>query len=114
MPQQYDLAIWKGNDFALPLRLKTRSGASLAPVDLTGSTLVFRAVWPGGSLRKPSPDGWTINAAQGEATLALTVAETRLIPMGARVKYEIERRVGSSQATIMYGLVKVSEWANDD
>lgn len=116
MPAQQSLSIWKGNTVSFPIRIQTRDGATLTPVNLTGSTLVFRAAWPNGSIRKEGAgQGFAItNAAQGEATLAFTVEETRSLPVGNAARYEIERRIGGAQTTLLYGDLKVSEWVNDD
>jgi hypothetical protein len=116
MPAQQALSIWKGNTVSFPIRIQTRNGATLTPVDLSGSVLVFRASWPGGSLRKEEAEqGFAITSApQGEATLAFTIEETRRLPVGSVVRYEIERRIGATQTTLLYGELKVSEWVNDD
>lgn len=110
MPARKDLSIWKGNTFSMPIRLKTVTGGTATPVNVTGSTLVFRVVWPGGSFEK---DLTLTNAALGEASLSLSVAETRGLPTG-RNRYEIERRAGADQTTLIYGEVVASEWANND
>jgi hypothetical protein len=116
MPANQTLSIWKGNSPSFPITISTRTGEALTPVNLTGSTLVFRAVWTNGSLRKEGTgQGFTItNAAAGQATLAFTADETRLLPTGSVARYEIERRIGGGQTTLLYGNLDVSEWANDD
>lgn len=115
MPAQKNLSVWKGNTFKLPLTISTLSNGVSTPMDLTGSSLVFRSIWSGGSLRKATGDsGFSIvSAAAGTALLSLTVAETRTLPNG-NVKYEIERRVGSEQTTILFGELNCREWVNDD
>ena len=116
MPPQRQLNVWQGNSFALDLRLATIDGNTKTPVDLTGSEIVFRAVWTGGSVRKSSTDndGLEITDAEdGRIRLSLTVSETRALPLG-EVRYEIERRIGDEQTTILYGMLKTHGWANDD
>ena len=113
MPGETNLSVRKGNTFQTTFRFKVGADTAL---DLTGSTLVFRAAWSGGEIRKtgPSSDFAIPTPTNGEATLTLTVAETRTIPNGAIAKYEIERRVGSEQTTLLFGMMVVSEWINDD
>jgi hypothetical protein len=113
MPGEKNLAVWKGNTFATTFRFKVDADTAL---DLTGSTLVFRAIWAGGEIRKtgPSSDIAVPTPANGEATLNLSVADTRLIPSGAIAKYEIERRISGAQTTLLYGTLVASEWVNDD
>ncbi|MFO1151015.1 MAG: hypothetical protein U1E62_21785 [Alsobacter sp.] len=122
MPVQKDLSIWKGNSTPQVFRFKTRQlDGSLLPLDLTGSVLVFRAVWVDEngdpeSLRLESPNQAlsVTDPAGGELVLQLGVANTRLLPTGQKARYEIERRIAGEQRTLAYGTLKVSEWANDD
>lgn len=116
MPAQKNLEVWKGNTFALPISLKTRTNGVTTPVDLTGSILVFRAEWTGGFLRKSTAiaDGFSVlDAVAGSARLTLSVAETRALPVG-RIKYEVERQTGADQTTILFGELVVAGWVNDD
>lgn len=116
MPASFDLNVWKGNTFDLKFSVKTRVNKVLVPVDLTGSTLVFRAAWESGSIRKVSGDAdFSItNAVDGQVSLTLSHTETRQLPKDQTVRYEIERRIDGAQKTVLFGIVKVSEWVNDD
>jgi hypothetical protein len=112
---QKGATIWRGNSFSVGLNFKTKFGSTLVPLDLTGSELVFRAGWEGGSFRKTTAEtGFTIdNAALGQTTLELTFAETRLLPQGS-VRVEVERRIGGKQTSIYRAVWPVNEWVNDD
>lgn len=111
MPTTKDINIWRGNTETLPIAVKIRAGATMTPVNLTGSTLQFRAQWEGGSLAK---DIQITDAALGLAELVLSTAETRGVPQGNTARYEIERRVGSEEKTIAYGRLIASGGINTD
>jgi hypothetical protein len=111
MPTTKDISIWRGNTETLPLAVKVRSGATLVPVNLTGSTLRFRAEWAGGSIAK---DITITDAALGLAELVLSTAETRGVPQGSTARFEIERWVGLDQKTILYGRLVASGGLNPD
>jgi hypothetical protein len=111
MPASKDISIWRGNTETFPVEVKARAGATIVAVNLTGSTLQFRAQWDGGSLIK---DLDITDAALGLAELRLTASETRSIPQGSAARYEIERRVGSEQKTILYGRLVASGGLNLD
>lgn len=118
MPAQRPLAVWRGNTVDFAFRLKTRDEAGAeAPINLTGSVLVFRATVAGVEIVREDTTGLAFDitdAADGRAELHLSVAQSRLFPLGDGTRYEIERRVGSSQRTLLFGKVVASEWANDD
>lgn len=111
MPTQKDIPIWRGNTETIPVEVKIRVGAVMSPVNLTGSTLQFRAQWAGGSIAK---DMDVTDAALGKAELLLTTAETRSVPQGSTATYEVERRVGIDQKTILYGRLVASGGINTD
>jgi hypothetical protein len=111
MPTTKDINIWRGNTETLPIAVKVRSGATLTPVNLTGSTLRFRAEWAGGSLAK---DIEITDAALGLAELVLSTAETRGVPQGSTARFEIERWVGLDQKTIAYGRLIAAGGLNTD
>jgi hypothetical protein len=115
-PASQVLEVWKGNTKTFPLRFKTKVGSVVTPINLTGCTLVYRAVWPDGALRKEGVgQGFPItDPANGEAELIFSVADTRALPTGSKAKYEVEVRSADEQVTRLYGHMNVSEWANDD
>ncbi|OCC05266.1 hypothetical protein BA190_10205 [Labrys sp. WJW] len=112
MPAQRNIEIWKGNTFE---RVFVLLNGDRTPAQMAGSEFVFRLVWQGGELRKTVGDGLSLDPATGRLALVVKPAETRLLPTGSyAVKYELERRVGDWQGTLLYGSVTVKEWANDD
>ena len=113
MPAYADLAVWKGNTWAQTLRFKQDGGS---PLDLTGATVVFRAVAPGVTVRLSSATAAVSipTPTNGEVTINMAAADTRTLPTGLVAQYEVEMRVGSTQTTILYGKLSVTEWANDD
>jgi hypothetical protein len=104
-PRPLELEIWSGNTF----RQKFGFQSNGAPFDLTGSKLVFRAVYGTTTVRKATDDDG------GEVELFFSVAETRAFPEGApAMRYEIERWIGDDQISLLYGSIKVTKWVNDD
>lgn len=111
MPTQKNIEIWRGNTETIPLEVKVKVGAVLQPVNLTGSTLHFRAEWQGGTLVKVLD---ITDAVLGLAEIRLTKEETRGVPQGAAAFYEIERWVGLDQKTIAYGRLIAAGGLNTD
>lgn len=111
----YDLTgLRRGNSFRRTFRFKDSDGD---PVDLTGSVLVFVAVGDAATIRKSTGDGSLLmpDPASGELTLYLTPAETRLLPVGRlKTRYEIERRIGLEETTLVSGCIGVMDGINDD
>lgn len=108
------LRLWKGNTARFEFAFKDAEGA---PVDLTGSEMVFRAAWGGGgTLRLTSAGGGILfaSAAEGRIVINLTVAQTRLIPTGSIARYELERRIDGTQTTLIWGAIEAGEGVNDD
>ena len=107
-PANYDMTIWKGNDVEFQFHFMDGS----ANFDLTGSTLIWRATWAGsGELRQELDID---SATGGTATLSLTHTQTRTLSSSKVVSYEIERRIGGAETTLLYGTVTVSGGVNDD
>lgn len=114
--------ILKGNDWSRQLRFWAGSGDSLAPLDLTGSEVVFFVGVFGNVFRKSSNDedsGLVIlDPAGGKIEITFKHGETRDMTTG-RTKYEIERRLdlGGGETwheTLQMGEIVVTEWVNDD
>lgn len=113
-PIDYPLVLWRGNSEWIPLGFEQEDESDF---DLTGSKLIFRATSDGGdAIRKSSavPDsGLEITDAEaGEFELSFTIEETR--GMAASYKYEIERWIGNSQKSLIFGTIIVTTWVNDD
>lgn len=82
MSASYDLTgLRRGNSFRRTFRFKDGAGD---PVDLTGSVLVFVAEAGTVRIRKSTEDGSLAmpDPTDGEITLSLSPAETRLFPVG--------------------------------
>jgi hypothetical protein len=57
-------------------------------------------------LRRNSSDGGlTLDLATRRVTWAYTPTESRMIPLGALCRYELERWIGGTQETWVYGSV---------
>lgn len=112
MAGQYDIEGRRGNTLRLTFRFKTDADTVL---DLSGSEIIFRAIYFGGVIRKSSASAQlTLNEAEGEVLLVLTAAETRALPAGSLTSYEIERRVTGDETTLVSGQINLSEGVNDD
>jgi hypothetical protein len=110
----YPFTVRQGNTVVRTFEMKDANGD---PVDLTGSTVIFRAVYPfgAGTLRKSTADaGLVMRAALGEVDLTLTPEETRAMPLGAVTTYDIEHRVLGVQTTLAVGTITVLKGDNDD
>jgi hypothetical protein len=115
MSVHYDLAgLRRGNSYERLFRFKEGAGN---PVDLTGSEIVFIAETMTSTIRKTTADGslQMPMPATGEVTLKLTPEETRLFAVGKlRSRYDIERRFGGDEFTILSGCLIVVQGVNDD
>lgn len=99
----------RGNDApAKPVTFKDSDGAV---IPLTGSTFQYRAVTDAGSVvidRTLTPgDDDTVD-------IALTLAESRLLPLGALTAYEVERRIDGTQETWLMGTIAGLGGVNPD
>ena len=115
MAADHDLTgLRRGNTYERVFCFKDGAGN---PIDLTGSEIVFIAETVAGTILKTTADGslqMPVPAA-GEVTLKLTPEETRLFAVGKlRSRYEIERRVGGDEFTILSGCLFVVQGVNDD
>jgi hypothetical protein len=115
MTVQYNLdGLRRGNTYERLFRFKDGDGN---PVDLTGSEIVFIAETVTSTIRKSTADGalQMPMPTMGEVTLKLTPEETRLFAVGKlRSRYEIERRIGGDEFTILSGCLIVVQGVNDD
>jgi hypothetical protein len=104
----------RGNTYERLFLFKDGAGN---PVDLTGSEIVFISETGASTIRKTTADGslQMPSPATGEVTLKLTPEETRLFAVGKlRSRYEIERRIGGDEFTILSGCLIVIQGVNDD
>jgi hypothetical protein len=115
MTAPHDLTgIRRGNSYERLFRFKDGAGN---PVDLTGAEIIFIAETTSSILRKTTAnDSLQMPAPiNGEVILKLSPAETRLLAVGRlRSRYEIERRIGGDEFTILSGCLIVVQGVNDD
>lgn len=107
------MPVWAGNTFRRIFVFKDGAGD---PLDISGSKLVFRCSSATGVIRKDTDDGtgFTItDAVNGTAELILEVEDTRSLPAG-EVRYEIELWSGTEQLSLLFGVLNVTVWVNDD
>lgn len=117
-PAYYEWPVWAGNTAALRFGLTDDGGA----VDLTGSLLVLTVTWAGGSLTRRSDDltgvvtilDQSAPMTKGYVRITLTPAETRLLPVGADIRYEIERRWIGLERTYLTGQIVAQTENNTD
>lgn len=117
MTASYDFTIRAGNSGTVQNErgLVVRVKVGTDPLDLTGNTVVFRALKDGGEvLRKTSPDV-TVDLPTAEIVVPVTVAESRTLEAaGPGLTYDLERRATGLQRTIVAGNLFVEPGANDD
>lgn len=107
MPTERTIAtLWRGNTFSETYSFKDESNVAF---DLTGSELWFRAEWEGGAISKQLT---IATPANGQATLSLSAAETHRV--GEGTTYEIERRIGGVETTLLYGEITYQGGVNTD
>lgn len=115
MTATYELkGIRRGNSYQRKFRFKD---ANNSPVDLTGSHIVFIATTSATPIRKTTEDNSLSmpTPTNGEVTLSLTPAETRLFYVGKlKNKFEIERHNGTEETTLVAGYLVVEQGVNDD
>lgn len=116
MPAQENMSVWRGNTFRRVFRVKNADGSA---VNLTGQAMAFTVEVAGANVLTKRTDvggsGFTLsNAAGGEATLILTPAETRALAVGSDAIFELERRYGGEEKTVLSGRLVVNGGANVD
>lgn len=112
-PGKYEIQLVKGNTYRTTFRLKTSTGV----FPLTNGRFVFsaydrrqlilRVASPSESLTIDDPD-------TGEVHFFLSAEQTRLFPVGAVARYELEYQNGVEQTTVIEGRVNAQEGINDD
>jgi hypothetical protein len=119
MTDSYDIRIRSGNSgtIANELGFVCQVLVAGAPLDMTGNEVVFRVYSAAGEevIRKDTGDDVTVDLATATIIVPITVAESRTLAAAAlRLKYDIERRNGTLQRTIICGNVLVTPGVNDD
>jgi hypothetical protein len=116
-----NFTIWIGNTGTVEnpsgIVFVMKAGSTPVPVDLTGSEIIFlvRNMSGGLVLRKTSANGGiTLDALAGKITIPITAPETRLMQVGARLKYEVERRISGIERTVLTGELVPAGGVNDD
>lgn len=93
----------------------TQTLTFLYPVgtDLSTSTFFFYAKWKAGNLKVFGSPAITVNSGDRTVAVKLTAAQTKLMPTGENIKWELERRWDTEQKSVV-GIMKVLEGINDD
>ncbi|KQO99107.1 hypothetical protein [Methylobacterium sp. Leaf91] len=88
-----------------------------APMLLAGQQFVLSVRWQDGGLQKRSADadGLNVNIEQSQVTWTPSLAESRMIPLGRRSRYELECRTGDLQFVVVTGsIVGIGGLNSDD
>jgi len=119
--QKYDFRVRAGNSGTTGngagLVIIVSEGDPPALVNLTGQTVVFRAMSKSGVqvVRKDMSTGIVVDIALAKITVPITVAESRLMATnGPDLTYDLERRNGAEQRTLLFGSITVDGSSNDD
>jgi hypothetical protein len=103
--------------------LVNKVACNTAPVagdryDLTGSDLYLTVAVGTMTMISLStvanPGRLVIDLPNSKISWAPTLAETRLLPLGAVARYELERRKAGAQTKVVAGLISVSGGINPD
>lgn len=105
--QIQDLEIWRGNDVTLPFEFDDLTGNDYS---LVGASLKFTT----DSVSTLEIPLTISDAASGKASLSLTSAQTRLLPLGRVTQYEIEETRGGKQTTLLSGMINAQGGVNVD
>lgn len=106
IPGTYDFGLVRGSTSPFVVRLKV--GSPLVSMVFTDVQL---SIYKGSTLliRKKVSDalaGFSVtNSGEAEITWTPTPVESRLIPTGAKAKYELEVRNGASQEVVLVGTI---------
>jgi hypothetical protein len=109
----YDIDVRQGNSLERTFIFQDENGDAF---NLTGSVIAFRAetgegetfidkTTPSNSFSMPTP-------TTGTVTLTLTAAETARFATGRTNRYEIERRIGGTEETLVAGFIIAIEGVN--
>lgn len=110
MPAAHDFTIWRGNNDASPT-IEPR-GAGDTVFDHSGSTWRLVARLPGNAVLFDIIG--VLDAQTGRVTFPITLEMSRQAPLGKVAQYEIERRVGATEETWLYGYLIGAGGANTD
>lgn len=115
------------NDLGLVVNLLVGLAGAEVPFDLTGQTVVFRVLQGATQvLRKDSLTGGitltngtdrngAIAAVPNKITVPISVIESRTLEAsGTGLTYDLERRQGGTQRTMLTGNVFIEAGSNDD
>lgn len=109
----YDLLIKQGNNASWEFNLKSYDGSgALVPFDLTGSTILFIAEKDDGT--KLTKTLTPSDIPGGKVPLSITVTESRMFTVGRSNRWEMERRIAGTEATLIEGYMIVREGINSD
>ncbi len=111
-------SVWIGNTITRRVQLTDSAGA----IDLTSSLLVLTITWPGGALTLRSDDSpasvvkldQTDPLTKGWFAITLTPAQTRLLPIGGGIRYELERRWSGTERSYITGDIIAQTENNTD
>lgn len=101
----------RGNAETVLFRFRDEGGVTA--LDLTGKTLVFRAAYGALVIRKYTGSGLDVpDPTTGEATAAFSDVETRSLPVGTPVPFEVELQ--PDKLTILEGSLVGRGGTNDE
>lgn len=99
-----DIAFHRGAPRAFAIQFRQGAGGVLRAIS---STIKMTITYSGGTIELTVGDGITLSTtetiANALATFQLTVAQSRLIPLGNRATYEIQETINGVEQAVMYG-----------
>jgi hypothetical protein len=116
-PGTYDFTIYRGTTDPLSFRISNTDGIiPFTDIQLTISNIKATESADPLVRKKLSDDdpGFISDDYSGTITWIPTPAESRLIPVGAKAKYEVELRNGTSQLIYLIGTITGAGGINAD
>jgi len=104
--------VFKNNTFEVSFQYKTRVSGTFVPVDLTGYTIQLKIELEDDNVFVKTNADSTVtitDLVNGKFKIFLTKADIDLMTVGNN-KYEIAVIIGSSERTIINGMIEVIEW----
>lgn len=110
IPTKFDFDVWKGQTTTLQVNLTSSGGGAY---DLTGQRVDFTVTWGSLQLSRSTDDPTVVidDPTTGVIKVHFSAEETKTLPLGKVVKYELTVTNGQTVDAILYGFLNVQGWS---